>query len=127
MTGSSAPWPACSDSRPAHAARPAKPGGHNEAVTCCERALVIDPNRTDILVRKAYSLSRLGRHNDAVICCEKALKKEPDNADALAGMVSVQAWQGLASRMYARRTRQAEASKRGLIRMVYQSLTGDHF
>ncbi|HEX8147681.1 MAG TPA: tetratricopeptide repeat protein [Pyrinomonadaceae bacterium] len=48
-----------------------------QALTCYERALSIDPNHAKVWFKKGAVLNELGRHDEELSCCERALALDP--------------------------------------------------
>jgi tetratricopeptide (TPR) repeat protein len=57
-------------------------GRHEEAVSCYDKALTIDPRNAAAWGNKGISLTALGRHEQAINCYDKALAIDPRNANA---------------------------------------------
>ena len=58
-------------------------GKHEEALSCYDRALKIDPNSIYVLINKGTALDNLGRRTEALHCYDRALEMAPENIDAL--------------------------------------------
>ena len=54
-----------------------------EALLCVDRILAIEPNRTDILIKRAQLLHNLGRRENALQCAQQAVEMEPGDLAAL--------------------------------------------
>jgi tetratricopeptide (TPR) repeat protein len=57
-------------------------GRNQEALTCYDRALAIDPHLVESWSSKGVSLSKLGRAEEAVVCIDRALGIKPDDSKA---------------------------------------------
>jgi tetratricopeptide (TPR) repeat protein len=57
-------------------------GRHNEAITCYDKALEINPNYINAWGNKGNSLCYLKRYDEGITCYDKALEIDPNNADA---------------------------------------------
>ena len=57
----------------------AQTGKYEEAITCYDKAISINPNESDHWSKKCMSLSRLGKHEEAIISINKALIINPYN------------------------------------------------
>ena len=54
-------------------------GRHEDAVTCLDLALGLDPDNPRTLTYKGASLAELGRRRDALECISRALELDPDS------------------------------------------------
>ena len=54
-------------------------GRHEEALTCIDEGLKLDPKNNFLYLSKGYSLSELGRRGEALICFDEGLKLKPTN------------------------------------------------
>ncbi len=52
-------------------------GRHEEAISCCDKALAIDPRSTQALINKGNVLKKFGRHEEAIGCYDQALAIDP--------------------------------------------------
>jgi tetratricopeptide (TPR) repeat protein len=59
---------------------------HEEAVSCYNKALVIDSRNANAWVNKGISLQALGRSEEALSCYDKALALDPQHAKAWGSM-----------------------------------------
>ena len=50
-----------------------------KAISCCEKAIQIQPNYVNARNNLGLILSELGEHEKAISCCEKAIHIEPNN------------------------------------------------
>jgi tetratricopeptide (TPR) repeat protein len=68
---------------------------YRNALEFYDKATNIDPNNTDILFNKAYTLTKLGRHSKAIEYYSRLLKANPKNSVALNNMAYELAKMGL--------------------------------
>ena len=62
---------------------------HQEAITCFDRAIQINPNDADAWYHKGWCLSQLNRREEALACFAEANRLKPSNkqfADAVKEM-----------------------------------------
>jgi len=57
-------------------------GQHEDAVTCYDKALEIDPRSVITWSNKGTALGALGRHEEAIACLDQALRLNPQSAPA---------------------------------------------
>jgi serine/threonine protein kinase len=57
-------------------------GRYEEAITCFDKALEINPKFAFAWISKGYSLNSLGRYEEAINCHDKVLEKSPEFAVA---------------------------------------------
>lgn len=57
-------------------------GRYDEAITCFDKLLQINPNDAVIWHNKGNTLHKLGRYDEAITCCNKTLEINPENAEA---------------------------------------------
>lgn len=50
---------------------------HEDALTCCDRALQLDDRQVDALVRQGFVYSQLGLHEKAAESCRRAISIDP--------------------------------------------------
>ncbi len=55
---------------------------YQDAITCYDKALIINPKMEKILYNKGITLAELGKHNEAIICYDKALEINPKRVEA---------------------------------------------
>ena len=54
-------------------------GRHEEALTCIDEGLKLDPKDDFLHLSKGYSLGKLGRHEEALVYLDEGLKLKPTN------------------------------------------------
>jgi tetratricopeptide (TPR) repeat protein len=52
-------------------------GRHEEAVSCYDKALELDPRQVTVWNNKGSSVDSMGHHEEAISCCEQALELDP--------------------------------------------------
>lgn len=57
-------------------------GRHEEAISCLDKALEIDPTDTRTWSNKGIALDNLGRYEESITCYDNALETDPQNAAA---------------------------------------------
>lgn len=57
----------------------------NEALSCYNEALLIEPDNIRALISKGDTLRTLGKDTEAILCYDKVLEIEPNNKDAILG------------------------------------------
>jgi tetratricopeptide (TPR) repeat protein len=87
LTGTGSHVPSTTNPRPMKAADWQLRGGaltnlarHEEALTCCNRGLEIDPHLAGLWQNKGASLDGLGRYEEALACYDEGLKIDPHEA-----------------------------------------------
>lgn len=58
-------------------------GSYEDAITCCDKALKIDPDNAKALFYNSYALQMLGRYEDAIKYLEKLSKIKPNDVSTL--------------------------------------------
>ena len=57
-------------------------GNFDEALSCFDQAIMIQPNNPDLLNKKGVALRGLGRYDEAIECFNKSLQIDPRDLDA---------------------------------------------
>jgi tetratricopeptide (TPR) repeat protein len=53
-----------------------------EALSCFDQVLLLQPNNPDLLNKKGIALRSLGRYDEAIECFNKSLQLDPRDLDA---------------------------------------------
>jgi tetratricopeptide (TPR) repeat protein len=55
---------------------------YDEAISCFDKAIEIDPKNTEAWNNEGQALSRLAKYDEAISCFDKAIEIDPNFADA---------------------------------------------
>ena len=69
-------------------------GNYMNAIICYDKALVIDPDDSNVLVNKGDALTNLGSYEEATQCYDKVLAQKPNSSMALYNKACTRALQG---------------------------------
>lgn len=57
-------------------------GNFDEALSCFDQAIILQPNNPDLLNKKGVALRGLGRYDEAIECFNKSLQIDPRDVDS---------------------------------------------
>jgi len=69
-------------------------GNYTNAIVYYDKALVIDPDDSNVLVNKGDALTNLGRYEEAKQCYDKVLSQNPNSSMALYNKACIMALKG---------------------------------
>lgn len=56
-------------------------GNFDEALSCFDQVIIVQPNNPDLLNKKGVALRGLGRYDEAIECFNKSLQIDPRDLD----------------------------------------------